>query len=112
VSVHVEGIAAGEARASHDAVLGGDAFDPLQDEPDEAVAFAFHAAHDLAAVDALRALDMHAECRRGVDRMGGLGGGDEQLGGHAADAGAGGAVGAGLHDRGAGAARARGPVGG
>ncbi|MCY1233824.1 hypothetical protein D9M72_463810 [compost metagenome] len=89
-----------------------DVLHAAHDKADKAVALAAHAGHDLAAVDADLAIHVHAE-RRGVAQfVRGLGGGDQQLGGHAAHPGAGGAVRAAFDDHGALARGNRGTVGG
>jgi hypothetical protein len=68
-----------------------DAVDAIQHEADEAVALAPHARHHGYAVDALFT-GMHAEFRRRVEHVRRLGRRDQELAGHAADPGAGGAV--------------------
>jgi hypothetical protein len=104
-----ERVAIDELRVAADAVRLGNALDAVEHEAHEAVALALHARHHLAAVDAHRAVDVHAEARRALDGVRGLGRGDEQLRRHAAHARAGGAVGAALDDdaRGAGGLAAR-----
>ena len=76
------------------AVRFGDAFDVAQHETDEPVALAPYPIHDRATIDAEGAIEVHAEARRRCDGVGRIRGGDEQLARHAADAGAGGAIGA------------------
>ena len=64
----------------------------VEHEADEAVAFTLDAGHHLATIDADLALWMNAEPGSLVNMVHRFGGGDQQLGGHAADAGTGGAV--------------------
>jgi hypothetical protein len=84
--VHETGMAA-------KAVRFGNAFNVAQHEADEPVALAPHPLHDCAPVDAHDTIMMHTEGGRGLDGVGCIRGGDEQLARHAADARAGGAVG-------------------
>jgi hypothetical protein len=83
----------------------------VEDERDEPVALALDAVHDLAAVDAGGAAE-DAEVDGLADALGGLGGGDQQLRGHAADARAGGAERAAVDQQGAGAGLRGGAAGG
>src|SRR5450830_1731028 len=74
------------------AVRVGNVLHIAQHETDKAVALAPYAIHDPAAIDADKAIDMDAKARCLPDGMGALGGGNEELARHAADARAGGAI--------------------
>jgi len=76
-----------------------------QHETDKSVALAPNAVHDLAAIDPDAAFEMHAEGRRLFNGMRRLGGSDQQFARHAADARAGGAMGAAFDNRCSGACR-------
>ena len=105
VVVHLDRRGTRELRAARHAMRLGDALDARHDEADEAVALALHAGHHGCAIHLHRAFEPQAEgvpLRRTVR---GLGRGDQQLARHAAHAGAGRAVGAGLDDHGAPAGR-------
>jgi hypothetical protein len=79
-----------EMGAAADPDIGWDLFDGLDGAGGKRVAFLAYARHHGGAVDfGLGHLD--AEDRSGTRRMGCMGGGDQQLGRHAADSGAGGA---------------------
>ena len=82
MGIHKAGIAL-------DLLLGRDRVDPLEHEADEAVAFTLDAGHHLATIDMDLALRMHPKAGGLVDVMDGFGGGNQQLGGHATDAGTG-----------------------
>ncbi len=69
----------------------GQALDCTHHEADEAVAFVADALHDRAPVDP-RPVVVDAELRRALAPARRLGGRDQQLGGHAADTGAGRAI--------------------
>ena len=77
---------------AHNAALGRPGFDVFEYEADETVALGFDPRHHFAAVGThAGGIEMDAE-RSGVQGVvAGFGGGDQQFGGHAADAGAGGA---------------------
>jgi len=60
----------------------------VENEANEAVAFAFYAPHDFAPVNADRTVDVHAEWRSARRSMGCFGSSDEKLRRHTADAGA------------------------
>ena len=101
-----------EARLATDLVLGGNILHAVQHEADETVALALDAIHDRLAIGADLAFHAHAE-RIGMHRgMRGLGGGDQQLGRHAAHARAGRAIGAALDQQGALAGGAGGAISG
>ena len=89
--VDAQGVRAGEPGMAADPVCFGKPLDALEHEADKPVALAPHAFHHGAPVDAFFAR-MHAEARRHVEHVGGVGGGNQELARHAADAGAGGAV--------------------
>jgi hypothetical protein len=80
------------------AVRFGNAFNIAQHEIDEPVALAPQPIHHRTAIDADDAIVMHTEARRHFDGVGRLRGGDQQLARHAADACAGGAMGASFDD--------------
>ena len=78
-----------------DSLAGRNPFDDLQHAADEAVAHALYTLHDRRAIDPGR-LDMDTELPCPLNRMGRLGGRDQQLARHAAIAGTGGAIGTAL----------------
>ncbi len=101
-----------EARATDDAVLSRDGIHAARHESDEAIAFALDPRHDGLAVDPDRTVHCEAERAEAVDRMRGFRRRDQQLARHAADAGAGGAIGARFDQQRALARRLRRAVGG
>ena len=100
-----------EPRMADQAVIGGHCLHAVHHEAHEAVALAFQALHDRAAVDADRAVDVHAERRGPGGVVRGLGGGDQQLGRHTAHARTGRAVGAAFDQQRRGPFGLRGAVG-
>ena len=94
-----------------EAVLVGNAVDGFEYEADKPVALAAHALHDGVAVDT-RLVDLNAERRRLAHGMSCLGGRNQQLAWHAADAGTGRAVGAPLDENDAAGPLAGGAIGG
>ena len=76
-------------------IAGGDFIDAVQHETDETVALGPYPRHHRLAVNAQWA-GMHAEGGRRADGMRGIGGGNQQFAGHAADPRASGAVGSAL----------------
>jgi hypothetical protein len=83
-----------ETRIAAQAIRLGNAFDVAQREADEPVALAPHPIHDRATIDADDTIEVHTEARRRCDGVGRIRRSDEQLARHAADASAGGAIGA------------------
>ena len=81
-----------ESGMAANALRLGNVLHVAQHEAHKSVAFAPDPIHDLTPVDADSAIDMDAETRCLGDGMGGLGGGNQQLARHAADARAGGAI--------------------
>ena len=94
MSTDVERMVVHETCMAAKAIRFGNAFNVAQHETDEPVALAPHPIHDRATIDADDTIMVHAEARRRFDGVGRIRGGDEQLARHAADAGAGGAMGA------------------
>jgi hypothetical protein len=74
------------------AVCLGNVLHVTQHETDKAVALAPYSIHNRASIDADNAIDMDAKPRRLPDGMRGLGGGNQKLARHAADARAGAAI--------------------
>ena len=92
VIVDLHGVLIDEFGLPHDAALGGPGFYVFQHEADEAVALGFDAAHYFFAVYADAGfVQMHSEGIGVQGVVAGFCGGNQELGGHAADAGAGGA---------------------
>ncbi|MNI79026.1 hypothetical protein D3C73_1354570 [compost metagenome] len=88
-----------KARIAAQLVFSGNVLDTFQDEAHEAVAFALDAVHHLDAIHRDITADVYAE-GFGMRRVvGGFGRGDQQLGGHAADTGASGAIGAAFNNQ-------------
>ena len=85
--VHREHRRREEARPAVQALLGGKRLDVVEDEADEPIALAAHPLHDGAPVDA-HALYADAEAPGAGHVVRDVGGGDQQLRRHAADAGA------------------------
>jgi hypothetical protein len=81
-----------ETRVTAYSIRVGECMDIAQDEAYEAIAFASDTIHDRGAVDAHTPIYADAEIRRRPDGMGGIGGGNQELAWHAADARAGGAI--------------------
>ena len=92
VVVHLDGVFVDKFGVSHDAFAFVPRHHVFHHKADETVALGFHAVHHFRAVHAHgRFVQMHAE-RVGVQRVvPRFGGGNHQLGGHAAHARAGGA---------------------
>jgi len=88
---HLERVRSGETRVADEPVARRDLVDTVEHETDEAVALATHAGHHGAAIDAHRAIEPQPERGPTRDAVRSLGGSDEQLARHAADAGARGA---------------------
>ena len=96
--VHFQGAIAGEAGVAAQPVGAGNVVHALQHEADEAIALAPDARHHRAAVHLDSAVQAQAELAPLVRHVSGVPGSDQQLAGHATDAGAGGAVGPALDD--------------
>ena len=89
-----------ETRMAANAVRRGDVFHVAQHATDKAVALAPYPVHDFAPIDANKAIDMDAKAGCLADGMGGVGGRNQELARHAADARAGGAIVAAFDDHG------------
>jgi hypothetical protein len=87
---------ADEARLSAEAGRGCEGLRRLDDEADEAIALATDPLQNRRAVHAGRHRELDSEGAGAPGLVGQLGGGDQQLRRHAADSGAGGAIGPGL----------------
>lgn len=92
---HLQAVVVDEARVARQPVLGRPALHGVNDEADKTIPFTAHTRHHGAAVDGHRP-GHHAEACRTSHRMRRFGRRDQQLAGHAADTGTGGAVDAAL----------------
>ena len=99
-----------KAGVAEDAILSGHRIDAFQHEADEPIALALDSFHDRAAIGTDGAVELQAELRPARDGVCGVCGGNQELAGHAAHAGAGRAMDAAFDQDGAFASRGRGAI--